>query len=574
MIDLKAKPFNLSDEQIQWVEETISKMTLEQKIGQLFFHNESQRDEAAMLEKCQKYGIGGLRWTGGTLEDVYNQNKFYQEHSEIPMLIASNVEKGGDGVNSAGTLIAPGPAAAACATTEAAYNMGYVSGVEGVPVGANVAFAPVVDVIMDWRNTVINNRAFSSDVDKTIRLAKAYMDGLHQSNVIACAKHFPGDGSNERDHHLLTETNDLSVEEWDNTYGRVYKELIEYGLEAMMVGHIRLPAYSREFIPEITDEQLMPASLSHELVTNLLRETLGFNGLVITDSSRMAGLRASCPRSQQVPGAIAAGCDMFLYFSDVEEDFNFMLQGYTDGIITDERLHDALYRILGTKAHLELNEFTFPRDDGLSVVGSEAHHALAAKAADESITLVKDTQGILPIDPTEKKRARVYFLESTPIRLAAGTDSAKPIVVQELERAGFEVDLWKNLYDLELENSSPDNISNSMLTGSVAEFKANYDVVFVFVNMDTYAQENTVRIRYSLEHSVEIPWYVHEVPTVCVSLNYTNHLIDMPDYKTFINAYASTEEYIRAAIEKITGKSDFKGEFEDLVWCGRWETKL
>ncbi|MGL5437532.1 MAG: hypothetical protein ACRDBO_19460 [Lachnospiraceae bacterium] len=83
--------------------------------------------------------------------------------------------------------------------------------------------------------------------------------------------------------------------------------------------------------------------------------------------------------------------------------------------------------------------------------------------------------------------------------------------------------------------------------------------------MDTYAQVNTVRIRYSLEHSVEIPWYVHEVPTVCVSLNYTNHLIDMRDYKTFINAYASTEEYIRAAIEKITGESDFKGEFEDLV---------
>ncbi|MBQ6035898.1 MAG: glycosyl hydrolase, partial [Lachnospiraceae bacterium] len=109
---------------------------------------------------------------------------------------------------------------------------------------------------------------------------------------------------------------------------------------------------------------------------------------------------------------------------------------------------------------------------------------------------------------------------------------------------------------------------------SMEEFKKLYDYVLVVFSMKGYAQTNNVRVTYSVGHSSEIPWSVHEIPTIGVSLCYTNHLYDAPMLKTFVNAYAPTKEYIRALVEKLTGKSPFKGQANDLVWCGRWETRL
>ena len=113
-----------------------------------------------------------------------------------------------------------------------------------------------------------------------------------------------------------------------------------------------------------------------------------------------------------------------------------------------------------------------------------------------------------------------------------------------------------------------------MAKRSIEQFKRDYDWVLVAVSMKGYAQQNNVRVCYSIGHSFEIPWYEHEVPTVAVSLNYTNHLFDMPMMKTFVNAYGSTKEYIHAFVQKLIGKSEFTGTYNDLVWCNRWDTRL
>ena len=225
--------------------------------------------------------------------------------------------------------------------------MGYVSGIEAAAIGCNWNFAPVSDLFLNWRNTIVNTRCFSNDPDINIEMCKAYIRGVHNQKIACCTKHFPGDGSEERDQHLLMGCNDLSCEEWDATYGKVYQALIDDGLESIMAGQICQPAYTRKFHPEIKDEEIKPATLSPELLQNLLRGQLGFNGLIVTDASHMAGLTCSCPRSEQVPGTIAAGCDMFLFFHDPEEDLRYMMEGYKNGIITEERLSDALHRILG-----------------------------------------------------------------------------------------------------------------------------------------------------------------------------------------------------------------------------------
>ena len=197
----------------------------------------------------------------------------------------------------------------------------------------------------------------------------------------------------------------------------------------------------------------MPATLAPEITTDLLRKQLGFQGLVVTDASHMGGLLSAKPRNEQLPYAIAAGCDMFLFMHDEEEDFQYMLDGYEKGIISEERLQEALEHILGMKAKLGLHkmkaESLEEATTKLAQIGSTEHLAMAKEIADESITLVKDTQNLLPIDVREKKRAMLYFLESAPVSYADGTDKAKKIVIEELEKAGFQVDVNDSFYDLE-----------------------------------------------------------------------------------------------------------------------------
>jgi len=574
MVDLTKKPFYLDESQIKWVEDTIASMSLEEKIGQLFICINWTRDEEHYRKMINKFHVGGIRWQEGEVEDVWKQNKIYFEESKIPVLIAANCEQGGNGaLKKGGTMIAP-PHACAAGGPELAKIMARHSAQEALPVGVNWTFAPISDILFNWRNTIVNNRAFGNDVDEIIANCLAYMEGMKEYGIACCTKHFPGDGCEERDQHLVMGCNDLSIEEWDASFGKIYKTLIDEGIESFMIGHICMPAYQKKFNPSLKDEDIKPATLSPELLQNLLREQLGFNGLILTDASHMAGLSTAAPRSEQVPGAIAAGCDMFLFFNDPEEDFNYMMNGYKEGIISEERLSDALHRILGLKAKLRLYEKKFPAKEELSIIGDDSHKEAAAYCADKAITLVKDTQKLLPINVEEKKRACLYFVQSAPISTLDGTDKTRDIFVEELERAGFSVDIHKDYYDYECEKLDKANRLKIIETPPVEEFKSKYDVVFMVVNMKGYAQENNVRVRWSASHSSELPWFVHEVPTIGISLNYTNHLIDLPMMKTFINSYSPSREYIRATIEKIIGKSNFKGHYNDVVWCGRWETKI
>jgi len=578
MVDLKAKPFCLSEEAIAWVNETIDSMTLDEKAGQLFVQMRKSLDEETVKNTLNKYHQGGLRWQGGDRFLVYDQNKLYQDNSRIPLLIAANCDNGGDGCLIDGTFVATAAEAAAGAGTKTAYDMGYVAGKEASSVGVNWMFNPCADIYMNWRNTIVNTRAFGDNADRVIENIRAYIDGIHQSNVACCCKHFPGDGVEERDQHLVLGVNDLSVEEWDASFRKVYQTMIDEGLESIMVGHIALPEMSRKLRPGIKDQEIMPATLAPELLTDLLRGEMGFNGVVITDASHMAGIACMEKREIAVPKAIASGCDMFLFSNDIEEDFAYMKAGIESGVITAQRLDDALRRILGLKAKLGLyrkENVTAAPELKDQMVGCEEHLRLAEEAAEHCITLVKDTRGDLPIDPKLKKRARLVFIQSTPTSKAYKKDPVKQIVIEELERAGFTVDVAPNFHDLEVsEGVKPQNMITMMNCGSMKEFAAKYDVVFLVLNIKGYAQENNVRLRWSCNHSSELPWYVTEVPTVGISLNYTNHLIDVPQVHAFVNAYGSTRTSIRAAIEKICGRSRFKGTASDTVFCGKWDTRL
>lgn len=581
MVDLRKKPFFLSDEDIRWVEDVKKSMTPEEKIGQMFImlDRKKSREEAKLL--IEKYHIGGCRYENEPAEKIYEQNMFYQEHSKLPLLIASNCESGGNGACSDGTYVATAAACGAADDCTISWDTGYVSGREAAAVGCNWDFSPICDLLFNWRNTIVNTRSYGKNPDKVIQNCKAYMDGVKQSDIAVCAKHFPGDGVEELDQHLVMGINSFDCDRWDATFGKVYKELIDDGILSIMVGHIALPAYSRKLRPGMKDQEIMPATLAPEILQDLLRDKMKFNGLLVTDASHMAGLTCAMPRRLQVPCSIAAGCDMFLFFNDIEEDYGYMLQGYHEGIITEERLDDAVTRILGLKAHLKLHEkqkagtLMQPKEN-LSVIGCKEHLKMAEKAAKKSITLVKDTQNNLPVSPVTHKRVYVYVISSPPISRGDKPDPTKEVIRDEMERCGYEVTMHNSYYDIVAERGevSQKEKLKTVIIGKVEEFKSRYDAVFVFINMKGYAQQNNVRLEWSIGHSVEIPWYMQELPTLFISLNYTNHLLDVPMAKTFINAYAPTREVIRQVLKKAAGEEAFEGHFDDDVFCGRWEARL
>ncbi len=563
MVDLKSKPFNLNDQGISWVKSTIAGMTTEEKIGQLFFNLFFDFKPETCKEIVDKYHIGGARYMGATAEDVYGLTSNLQSLSKIPMLVACNCDSGGDGACKDGTYIASGAQVGASGSEDVAYNVGYVSGREATAIGCNWNFDPCGDILFNWRNTIVNTRAYGTEIEPVIKYTSAYIRGLRQSNIASCIKHFPGDGSEERDQHLVLGVNELSCEEWDASYGEVYRHAIDEGVMTVMTGHIALPEYQKKLKPGIKYEDILPASLAPELITGLLREQLGFNGVVITDASHMLGMTASMKRRDYVPAAIAAGCDMFLFFKDPEEDFGFMMDGYKNGIITEERLNDAMLRILGLKAalklHIKQKEGTLiPDKKVLEVVGCQEHLEMAEEAADLGITLVKNTLNELPIRPETHKRIKLHTLYGEIGGMFGATKASEKIIIEELEKVGFEVTLH-------------DGTELSM--GKTAEYSKKWDAAILFADIVGYASENNYRLRWKAPMSSDIPWYVYEIPTVFVSLNFTTHLTDVPMVKTYINAYKNSRTVIRQVIQKMMGDSEFKGSYNENVWCNKWETR-
>ena len=376
MVDLRANPYHLGDEDIKWVKDTIREMSNEEKVGQLFFQLTAGIDENYLKELMEKYHLGGCRYNQMPGVVVQNQNRMLQKYAKVPVFIACNTENGGKGACANGTYIGSGIKIGATQKAEHAYNLGKFANVEARALGCNMAFSPVCDIHYNWENQEIINRAFGNDAQRVATMSKAYMDGLHTVENFSCvAKHFPGNGQDFRDAHLSNNINAFGEEQWMETYGHVYKTLIEGGLDGIMGGHIMMPTYMREQNPDIKDEEMLPATLCKEIMTGLLRDKLGFNGMVVTDASHMVAMTNRMTRKEMLPLCINAGCDMFLFFNDPEEDFNTMLEAYTTGVISEERMEEALTRILGLKAKMGLHKLTqeelVPAAEALGVIGSE-----------------------------------------------------------------------------------------------------------------------------------------------------------------------------------------------------------
>ncbi len=566
MFDYRAKPFNLDDEDVAWVEKTFSEMTEDEKIQSLFFPCMRNYDEASIDELLDTLHPCGVMYRPCSAEEAVNATNMFRKKCKIPMLIAANLEKGGNGIVNEGTLIGAPLQIAATDNVENARRLGILCAREGKAVGANYAFAPIIDIDYNFRNPITNTRTFGSDPDRVAAFGAAYTEECQKLGVCVSIKHFPGDGRDERDQHLVTSINDMSCEDWMATYGNNYKASIDKGALTVMVGHIMQPAWQKRINPDLKDEDIMPATLSPELIgpEGLLRKYLGFNGVICTDATTMAGFTIPMDRSKSVPYSIACGADIFLFNKNMEEDLEYMRKGVADGVITKERLDEAVKRVLALKAALKLYKQTedLKVEDALAVLGCEEHQQWAKEVADQAVTLVKEEKGVLPLYPVHKKRVLYCPIESeqgVSYSVKAGVcDHFK----QLLEKEGFESTTFVPAPMFEGKTPRQDEVTKG------------YDYIIYLANMSTKSNQTTVRIEWQQPMGANCPHYVNSVPTIFISVENPYHLLDVPRVKTFINAYNSNDYVLDAIIDKIMGRSEFKGKNPVDPFCGKWDTRL
>ena len=561
-INLKIAPYYFSDKQIEKIEKMISSMTLEEKIGQLFFVVGRGFDEEYLSHVTKDLHVGGIMVRPLNKDTDRAIISYVQKHSNIPLFVAANLESGGAGCCSEGTNVATNMMIGATNDPSNAYELGRICSEEANEIGVNFAFAPVSDIDYNFRNPIMNTRTFASSVKMVKECATNYILASQKNNVMCSAKHFPGDGRDERDQHLVSSINDLSCEEWDKSYGAIYESEIKAGVLAFMTGHILLPSYSKRLNPDLEDKDILPGSLSTELLNGLLREKLGFNGLILTDASTMAGFNIPYPRDYAVPYSIKAGNDMFLFCKNLDEDVMFMKRGYERNIITEERLHDALLRILATKMKIGLldEDFSFLKRE--PVLRKKENLEVAKRIASDSITLVKEQKGLLPLTVKKNKRILLHVLESGGNALGYLRTKVGNQFKTLLEKEGFEVTPF---------------VSNGTYEGLQEAFesvKEKYDAIIYLANLETKSNQTTVRIEWTNPMGVNVPIYINSIPTIFISLANPYHLLDVPRVKTYINTYGMNDYTLTCLVDKLLGRDTFRGKDPVDSFCGKWDTHL
>lgn len=379
------------------IDRLVGRMTDEEKVGQLFVPVFSGTDAAAGDDLIKKYHLGGVIYFPGNLRTPRQtaalsnalQRAALSRRVPIPLLIGIDQEQGIVTRLPYGTKFPGNMAQAATRRPADVTTAARVTGTELRALGINTDFAPVADVNVNPANPVIGIRSFGSEPREVARLTAAAIDGFRAAGIATVAKHFPGHGDTDTDSHTGLPVIDHSVEQWERLDAPPFRAAIARDVDGIMSAHIVMPHLGGRGVP---------ATLSKRVLTGLLRERLGFSGIVVTDALNMAGARKRFDPGETAVRAVLAGADQLLMPPDLDTAHRAVLRAVRSGSIPRSRLDEAVTRVLRVKA--ERGMFTAPPVDpgrAAAVVGSAANRAAARAIAGRSITLVKNARGVLPV---------------------------------------------------------------------------------------------------------------------------------------------------------------------------------
>ena len=413
----------LSADGEKWVAQTLNKMTLEEKLGQLllvyyfggFLSTESDQYQELLRQVEQNHVGGFVVQTRGTPLG-YDRSQVYptaalanqlQSHAKVPLLIGADFERGTAMRLEEGTSFPYPMSVAATGSLEDAYTVGKITALEARAAGVHWVFAPVADVNSNPDNPIINTRSFGEDTQRVAECVAAFVRGVEENGALATAKHFPGHGDTSTDSHLDLPTVRGDRARLDKVELVPFRAALAAGVSTVMTGHLSVPAIEPD--PEV------PATLSPKVLTDLLRKQLGFDGIVVTDALDMGGVTRRYPPAEVAVRAILAGTDVLLVPPVPDAALAALREAVASGRIPMSRIDEAVTRVLRAKAKLGLHRQKLVDLDALSEKFGRPEFARQAQdIADRGVTLLRDAAHLLPLDPTQPMRTLLLAISGDP----------------------------------------------------------------------------------------------------------------------------------------------------------------
>lgn len=413
---------NYREREERWVRKQMDNMTLDQKIGQLFMVRVNSRgniqEEKIILDYIKKYNIGGVCFfQGSPTQQVRLVNKL-QNQSAIPLFVGMDAEWGlgmrfpKEAISFPKQLLL-----GAMQDNKLIYEMGREIANQCRAIGVNINFAPSIDINNNPKNPVIFDRSFGESPRNVTEKGYMYMKALEDNGVLACVKHFPGHGDTDVDSHKELPIINKTREELEENEFYPFRRILSQGVGAVMVGHIHLPS--------IDDRKNHPATLSSKVIKNILRDEMGYNGLVFTDAMDMQAVTNYFPNGIAEAEAFLAGNDVILLPSNLENAFEAIKKYMNDSLITMQRLDESVERILRTKYRLDLNFKPVIKEDGIDkMLNNNGAVAIKQKLAAASVTLLKNEGNLVPIvDIVNRKIATLSINASLTTTFQLRADS-------------------------------------------------------------------------------------------------------------------------------------------------------
>ena len=392
--------------QMKWVDSVYSSMTLNQKVGQLFVvqavSNKGISHKTKILDEITSNRVGGIIFSNGSAVKQVKLTNLYQEMSDIPLLIGMDAEWGLS-MRLDSTFSFPwNMTLGAISDNELIKHVGNRIAAHCKRIGVNFNFAPVVDINTNPKNPIIGNRSFGESMQNVSSKSLSYMNGQQQMNILSSAKHFPGHGDTSTDSHKSLPIINHKKERILNVELKPFENLINNGLESVMIAHLEVPSLEKT--------RGLPSTLSFAIVTELLRYRLGFKGLIITDALEMKGLSSFKSKGNLDMLAFKAGNDILLMSENVSKGISSIINEYNTGSITEERLSYSVKKILKAKYKVGLNKFspisTYDLDNDLNSVSDEI---LNEKLVENSLTVIKNKENIIPIKDLSERVGYLSF---------------------------------------------------------------------------------------------------------------------------------------------------------------------
>jgi len=526
----------------RWIEYNLESLSLKEKIGQMvlvrcggYFVNETSRDfKRSVINQVVKNGVGGvLVHRGNTFSLAHTTNKI-QSLVSIPVLISADLERGAGQKTDRLYSFPSNMAIGATGNEEYAYFQGKLTAIEGRALGIHQTYAPVMDVNINPDNPIINVRSYGEDPGLVAKLGSAFIRGCQDYGMIATAKHFPGHGDTDTDSHSGLPVIKGDIERIMNVELKPFKTAINAGVKSIMTAHISVPAL---------DTSGVPATLSPVIITGLLRDRFNFKGMLVSDAMEMGGIVNQYTIAEAAIRAINAGIDMILIPPDTELAIEAVYRAVLDGRIEEATIDRATRKILEMKTWLGLHENKYVDYEKIfAKISLPENNAKIEKIAENAVTLVKNDNNLIPVNPESYKK--ILYITLTGEESYGLETIMKSSLRQRTTKVTFRtIDSRTNNEEFQ-ETVETAQSSDLIICGTFIGVSAWRGTV----NLD---EKNTEYLKNLLSL---------EKPFILISFGNPYILRQFPEIDAYFACYGRETVMQSAVIKAIFGESDISGK--------------